>query len=462
MLDQMGPFARLLGITGLLLVGALLAAFVLPAPWSWAVGLIYIGYDTWLLASMVTSSYRALRALPPAPPGPVQKLTLAVLIAARNEREVLPGALAAVRAQVPPPERIVLIDDGSTDGTCALLEEQFGVLFEGRLGRSAQLPELLVLRKPNSGKARSLNEALALVEEDLVVTLDADTVLDKGALESVRRAFEAEPSLAAACGVLRPICAPSWSSSFFEFYQTFEYLRGFLWRLAWMREGTLVLISGAFAAFRRDRLSEVSGFDPHSSVEDYELLFRLHRRSLESGQPLLAKVIGDARASTDAPARPRVFFRQRSRWFAGFLETMFRNQDMVGNPRYGRLGKRHLIIKTIDTLLPIYGLSAAVLLLVFLGSGHGVGPVVLTALLAKFLFDLTCHFFCMLMYQRWQGSRVTVRFALRALLATLTEPLLFQFLRQLGAVLGWVRFLRGHTEWHPQRLAARSRPEAAE
>jgi len=44
--------------------------------------------------------------------------------------------------------------------------------------------------------------------------------------------------------------------------------------------------------------------------------------------------------------------------FAGFIETMFRNRDMVGNPRFGRLGRFHLVVKTVDTLLPIYGLSA--------------------------------------------------------------------------------------------------------
>lgn len=447
------PFTRLLGAATALLVLALSASFILPAPWSWAVGLVYVGYDTWLLLSMVLASRRALRT-PPPNAGPRRPQTLAVLIAARNEREVLPQALAALFAQTSPAERVVLIDDGSTDGTRALLEQEYAVRFEGRLGESALHPALQVLSKVNSGKARSLNEALELVREDVVVTLDADTVLEPEALAAVRREFEQDEKLAAACGVLSPHCAGAVTAPFFAFYQTFEYLRGFLWRLAWMSDHTLVLVSGAFAAFRRERLAEVSGFDPHSRVEDYELMFRLHRLSLERGEPLVARIIGEARASTDAPARLPVFLRQRTRWFAGFIETMFRNQDLVGNGKFGRLGRYHLRVKTIDTLLPIYGLCALLLLGAFLASGRGLPPIILAVLAGKFLFDLTCHFLCVVMYRRWQGGRVDLRFALQALGATLTEPLLFQVFRQFGALLGWIAFLRGRIEWHPQRFAA--------
>jgi cellulose synthase/poly-beta-1,6-N-acetylglucosamine synthase-like glycosyltransferase len=150
----------------------------------------------------------------------------------------------------------------------------------------------------------------------------------------------------------------------------------------------------------------------------------------------------------------RVFLRQRTRWLAGFLETLFRYRDMVGARRFGRLGRFHLRVKTVDTLLPIYGLAAVVVLFGLIASGRWPGGVVLAAIAAKLLFDLACHFYSMTLYQRWQGQRLTLAFSIRALLATLTEPLAFQLLRQLGAVLGWVAFLRGRIVWHPQRELA--------
>ena len=434
-------FALLLGFCASLLAVVLLAAFVLRPPWSWAVGLVYIGYDTWLLFHMVRASRRAVAApLRLASGGP--RPTLAVVIAARNEREILPQALDAILSQADLPDELLIVDDGSTDGTREMLERDY----------APRSPLLRVLAKEASGKARSLNEALAQVTSDLFVTIDADTVLDAGALGALRAAFQNEPDLAAACGVLRPRCRPSAFSRAFELYQTFEYLRGFLWRVVWSCEDTLVLVSGAFAAFRRERLVEVGGFDPLSLVEDYELMFRLHRRSLEErGSPLHARVIGDARAITDCPGRLNLFLKQRTRWFAGYLETMFQSAKMVGNRRYGRLGTFHLPLKTVDMLLPVFGLAAIVALLVQLAVGQRPGGVVLFALLFKFSFDLSCHFYALVLHARWLKKRITPGFALRAIAATLTEPVGFQLVRQFGALLGWLAFLRGRIEWTPQR-----------
>ena len=446
--DARDGFGSLLLACFALLVTTLFAAAALTGPLSWAVGLAYIAYDTWLLSHMVRASRRAILDTP-ALPLASRRPTLAVLIAARNEEAALPATLDAVLGQDDPAEQVIVIDDGSTDGTLATLR--------------ARYPSLRLLSKANSGKARSLNEALPLCESDLVVTLDADTMLAPGALAAVRRAFAAEPQLAAACGVLTPLCQPGFFSPLFELYQTFEYLRAFLWRLAWSRDETLVLVSGAFSIFRRPALLAVGGFDPTSAVEDYELLFRLHRRSLEGGQPLRVRVIGDARATTDVPARPLQFLRQRTRWFAGFIETMFRNRDMVGSARYGRLGSFHLLVKTVDTLLPVYGLSAFLALVLLLLRGPGIPVVILVVLGVKFAFDLSCHVYCLFLHQRWQGKPVTARLFGRAALATLTEPYFFQFLRQLGALLGWIAFVRGRIEWAPQRPAVRrpaTHPEA--
>lgn len=457
-----GSFRSILGFAACLLVLVLVAGFTMPPPWSWAVGLVYIAYDTWLLSSMMLASRRALRHLiqTEAAPAPglvgrpsvavTPRLRLAIVIAARNERTVLPRAIDAVLGQSVPPDRLLVVDDGSSDGTSQLLADRFAI---DATGRSATHPTLHLLRKPNSGKARSLNEAIQRVDEDLIVTLDADTYLEPGALAAISEAFQRHPRLDAACGVLTPVCGPGLRGRVFELYQRFEYLRGFLWRLAWTEQGTLILLSGAFSVFRRDRLLAVGGFDPESLVEDYELLFRLYRRAGEGGTPLEVRVIGGARATTEAPAEMGLFLRQRTRWFAGFLQTIFRNQDMVGAARFQRLGRTHLRIKTADTLLPVYGLAAVVTFVALLTTGHRLGGVALAAVGAKLLFDLACHFYSMRLYQRWLGQPVTARFSLKALFATLTEPLFFQLLRQVGAVLGWVAFLRGRAEWQPQRAS---------
>jgi cellulose synthase/poly-beta-1,6-N-acetylglucosamine synthase-like glycosyltransferase len=420
----------------------------------WTVGFLYIVYDTWLLVMMLRASRRAV--LGPAPEvteTPVRP-TLAVLIAARNEAPVIVGTVEAVLGQTDPPEQVVVVDDGSTDETLARLCERFRIERGGdaRLGRSEAFPRLRVLTKANSGKARSLNEALALCDADVVLTLDADTRLEPTAIGAVRQAFARSRRLTVACGAITPTCRRAPGSALFQLYQTFEYLHSFLWRVAWASRRSLLLVSGAFAAFRRDALLAVGGFDPDSMVEDYEVMFRLHRRSVEAfGEPLEVRVLPDARALTDAPGRAGAFLRQRQRWFAGFVETLFRHRDLVGNPRYGQLGTFHLLVKTLDTLLPLYGLAATAALGWLLVRGRGLPSLVLEVLLAKFAFDFCCHLYSLFLAQRWQSARVSPGLFTRAALATLSEPFFFQPMRQLGALIGWVAFLRGRVEWTPQR-----------
>jgi cellulose synthase/poly-beta-1,6-N-acetylglucosamine synthase-like glycosyltransferase len=406
---------------------------------------------------MLRASLKAVREKHSAPPqlesSSAPRPSLAVLIAARDERLALPQTLAALLAQEDQPERILIVDDGSTDGTATMLARDFGIEWRGEnpLGQSRQFPQLQALKKANSGKADSLNQALALTSEEIVCTLDADTQVEPGAIAAFREAFARDPTLWAACGVLTPVCRGPGVARAFQLYQGFEYLRGFLWRLAWMRDETLILISGAFAGFRRGPLLEAGAFDPSSRVEDYELIFRLYRLSFDSRRPSNVRVIAEARAVTDSPAQVGLFLRQRTRWFAGFIETMFRNHDMVGSRAYGRLGSFHLLIKTLDMLLPLYGLASLLALVAILALGKPLDPLVAFALVFKLLFDLTCHASAVGLYQRWLGYPITPRTIGRSLFATLTEPFAFQLLRQVGAGLGWIAFLRGRIEWAPQR-----------
>ena len=160
-----------------------------------------------------------------------------------------------------------------------------------------------------------------------------------------------------------------------QWFQTYEYIRNFLSRSAWMRADGLLLISGAFAGYRRGAVLSVGGFDPGCLVEDYELIHRLRRSGVQRGLTWRTAVLGEARARTDAPATIPAFLRQRRRWFGGFLQTQWWYRDMVGDARYGRLGTLMLPVKAMDTLQPLYGLTAFALLLAYLATGPAGGGV---------------------------------------------------------------------------------------
>jgi cellulose synthase/poly-beta-1,6-N-acetylglucosamine synthase-like glycosyltransferase len=425
----------------------------------WSVGLAYIGYDTFLLGFTAVQLWplrHVMRSTPP-PPGDAPRGRLGAIIAAHNEESSLQVTIDTLAGQDQPPEVILLTDDGSTDASAHVLRTVYG-LEPPPIGQisaaSPVLPALRWLRLPHGGKARALNAAIPLLDTELLLTVDADTLLAPGALRAMRDAFAAEPQLVAATGVLVPICGTRPVQRLFQWFQRYEYVRNFLSRFAWMQQDGLLLISGAFAGFRRQAVVTVGGFDADCMVEDYELIHRMHRHAHETGLDWRVRVIGRAVASTDAPASPVAFMRQRRRWFGGFLQTQHWNRDMVGNPRFGKLGTRMLVVKALDTAQPIYGLLAFGILISLLVRGAlPIAGAIVVVMLAKVAIDLTFHLWSIALYRRWTGQGDGLGIG-PALIASFFEPFTFQLLRHAGAAWGWIAFLSGGGSWGKQRRTA--------
>ena len=430
-------------------------AFFLHGALAWSTGIAYVVYDTLLLVFVTVKTLPLIRrSLPAHRSADASTLpSMGVIVAAHNEAAVLPVTLAALLRQKHGIAQIVIADDGSTDGTRDLLTGRFGLTepAPGELSKpSGSHPNLFWLRVPHGGKALALNAAIEVMTTDTVMTVDADTLLADDAALAMRASFAQTPNLVAATGILVPVCNRTVSGRVFQWFQTYEYMRNFIARFAWMRADSLLLVSGAFASFRRDALVVVGGFDAQCLVEDYELIHRLRRYSVDHGLGWEVNVVGDAHAQTEAPATLGAFLRQRRRWFAGFLQTQYWNRDMTGNGRYGTLGRLMLPVKAFDTMQPIYGLTAFALLLGFIFGGHGVIVVSIFSVIGlKTAIDLAFYVWSIHLYRRWTGQTNTTSLPM-AVAAAIAEPFTFQLLRHAGAALGWLQFLRGGRSWGKQ------------
>ncbi len=457
--------SRLIGLAApLVFVLLFVQAFDRQGIAIWSIGIAYILYDTALLVFTALQ----IRDLEHAPVRPLAAggtgATLGVIVAAYNEAGVLALTIDRLESQQTPPDTILIADDGSTDATADLMLHRYGLAqpAEGALSDPAPgHPTLRWLRLAHRGKSPALNDALLAMDDDVVLTVDADTLLKPDAIAAMRAAFAAEPQLVAATGVLAPVCGPKLQARLFEWFQSYEYVRNFLSRHAWEQAHSLLLISGAFAAFRRDAVIAVGGFDTDCMVEDYELIHRLHRHGADAGLDWRVRVVGGALAYTDAPADPLAFLRQRRRWFGGFLQTQHWNRDMVGNGRYGRLGTAMLPVKALDTFQPIYGLAAFAILIGLVATGRFyLALPILLIMLAKIAIDLSFHLWSLHIYKRWTGQEKGLRIV-PAIIAAIAEPFTFQLLRHAGAIWGWIAFLRGSETWNPQsRTAFTGNPDA--
>lgn len=325
-------------------------------------------------------------------------LPVTVLVPAYNEAPVIVTAMKALLASQFVNLEVVIVNDGSTDDTFQRLIEGFE-LVEADIVPRANLPSkeirgvyaspvedrITVIDKANGGKADSLNAALRYARHPLVCAIDADTMLDPGALSRLVWEFQASPDTVATGGIVRVVNGSvvqdgrlievRTSRSLIANVQVLEYLRAFLGsRIGWSKLGMLLIISGAFGLFRRDAVIEAGGYDTSTVGEDAELVLRLHRHYREQGKPCRITFFPDPICWTEVPGDLRTLVRQRDRWQRGMLELLHKHRDMIGNRRYGRIGMVLLpyftLFEVIGPVIEILGLAAAVT-----GLATGVVPV---------------------------------------------------------------------------------------
>ncbi len=319
-------------------------------------------------------------------------LPVTILAPAYNEEPVIVPSIRSLLASHYRELQVMVINDGSTDGTLEVLKEAFQLVEVERVPR-AKLPSapvravyasplddrLLVIDKENGGKADSLNCGIRYAAYPLFCAIDSDTLLDPAALARLVWSFQAEPETVATGGIVRILNGSLLEDGRIKAVQTpentlvnvqiVEYLRAFLaGRAGWSRVNMLLIISGAFGLFRRETVVEAGGYDTSTVGEDAELVVRLHRHCRDAKRRYKITFVADPICWTEAPAERDVLRRQRDRWQRGLLETLWRHKRMFLNPRYGGIGMVampfFLFFEALGPVVEISGLAYCVVGLV--------------------------------------------------------------------------------------------------
>ena len=352
---------------------------------------------------------RALRS-PLAP-------AIAVLVPAFNEASGIADSVRSLLALDYPKIEVVVINDGSTDGTLARLTEVFDLRpvrrptppylphrpVRGIYAPRSRLP-LLVIDKENGGKADSLNAGLNFASSPLACSVDADSILEQDALAKVALPFIEDPGrtlvtagmvrVANGCRIERGrVLQVGPPSSRFAMFQVVEYLRAFYGiRTGWAAINALLIVSGAFGLFRRDAVIAAGGYRTDTVGEDFELVVRLHRLRRDARQPYRIVHVPDPVCWTEAPEKARYLRRQRRRWHRGCMETLLIHRRMLMNPRYGPVGLIALpAMLVFEVLGPVIELSGYVVTTVALLAGRlsAVGFLLFLALAVLYGLLLT-------------------------------------------------------------------------
>jgi biofilm PGA synthesis N-glycosyltransferase PgaC len=337
---------------------------------------------------------------------------ITVLVAAYNEEDSILATLASLDKQdYPGPLEVMVINDGSTDGTLARLA-------------SVSYPWLRVIDLPrNAGKANALNQGLKLARHALTITLDGDSYLYRGALRQlVGRYLSDPPNTAAVAGT---VLLRNSRLNLVTRMQEWDYFHGIaaIKRLQSLFQGTLVA-QGAFSLYRTDVLREVGGW-PECVGEDIVLTWALLARGERVGY------CEDAITFTNAPTTFRQFIKQRQRWSRGLIEAFKLHWRLLFAPRMSTLFVWwNLLFPYMDLVYTLFFIPGIVLAL--FGVYWLAGPMTLLVLPMAFLVNYLMFFIQTRMF-RAQGLKVR-----RNPVGFVVYALFYGMVLQPGCVLGYL------------------------
>ncbi len=409
-------------------------------------------------------------------------IPVSVIVAAYNEEPVIVSTVRSLLAFDYPEHEVIVVNDGSSDGTLEKLRVAFDLepyevfvrhvfaTAEVRgIYRSADRSNLVVVDKENGGKADSWNAGLNVARFRYICGVDADTCFDPKALLKGMRLVVQDPAriigvtshMTIAREPEKALAAPPGrrriDGNLFVAYQHLDFVRAFFNnRIAWSRLRFMLCSPGAFQIWRRDVVEEVGGYSRSFTCEDIEMTFRIHERFLREGREYEILCLTDNVATTEAPDSVRNLVSQRERWQRVIDETVVHYRRMWFNPRYksvGLLGAPFYLVT--EVIAPVFEFLAIASLVLSVALGV-FAPGSFLAMIAAIAFTNAALTACAVLYDDLHSRMYRKRDLGRVLLLAPLDLVLYRPIIFWARLKGSWRFLRGDKSWHKFERNVRS------
>jgi cellulose synthase/poly-beta-1,6-N-acetylglucosamine synthase-like glycosyltransferase len=254
---------------------------------------------------------------------------VSVIVPAYNEEVGITAAVRSLLGSDYPEFEVIVVDDGSTDGTAAAVT-------------AIDDQRVTLIGQPNAGKPAALNTGIAAARHDIVIMVDGDTVFEPDTIRHLVRPL-ADPEVGAVSGNTKV----GNRRGLLGRWQHIEYVIGFnLDRRMYDVLQCMPTVPGAIGAFRRRALAQVGGVSGDTLAEDTDLTMALNR----AGWRVVYEE--SARAWTEAPSTLRQLWRQRYRWCYGTMQAMWKHRGARRERNaLGRFGLPYLLL--FQVLLPL-------------------------------------------------------------------------------------------------------------
>lgn len=242
---------------------------------------------------------------------------VSVVIAAYNEEKVICKTVDSILTSDYAAFEILVIDDGSKDHTVRAVEDTFG-----------DNPRVRLIKKTNGGKSSAVNLGFKEAKGEIVIVLDADTLIAKNAISLLVSHFK-DDQVAAVSGNVKV----GNKGNLLTNWQHIEYVTGFnLERRAFAALNCITVVPGAIGAWKKSAVEEAGCFSEDTLAEDTDLTLAL----LRNGKKI--EFEEKAYAYTEVPEDIKSLSKQRYRWVYGTLQCLWKHREALFNKKHQSLG----------------------------------------------------------------------------------------------------------------------------
>ncbi|PEZ84333.1 glycosyl transferase family 2 [Bacillus cereus] len=346
---------------------------------------------------------------------------VSVVIAAYNEEKVIAKTIRSILDSNYREFEVIVVDDGSKDGTSKVIQETF-----------YKHPKVRLIQKENGGKSSAMNLGFQKSTGEIIVTLDADTIIAQDAISLMIRHFE-DQNVAAVSGNVKV----GNRRNLLTTWQHVEYITGFnLERRAFDELNCITVVPGAIGAWRKKNVVESGYLSEGTLAEDTDLTITF----LREGHRIVYEE--RAYAYTESPEDVKSLIKQRYRWSYGTLQCLWKHRKALFNAKHKTLGfialpNMWLFQYVLQFIAPL----ADILMIMGL---FGSDPLkVLGFYLVFFLMDLLASLFAFKLEEENPKPLVWLilqRFIYRQFMTYVVIKSVFSSIR--GVAVGWNKLKR--------------------
>lgn len=295
---------------------------------------------------------------------------VSIIVPCYNEEVTLTNCIDSLVTQTYEKYEIIIVDDGSTDKTLDVAQSLL------------HYEKVVVLAKPNGGKASALNYGIKHCKGDIVVCVDADSIFLKDTLEKLLEPFS-NPKVAAVAGNVKVANR----NKVLAKNQALEYIVGInLQRRMFTKLDCVPVIPGAIGAFRKEIIQEVGGYSVDTIVEDMDLTVAISKKGYK------IEYAGDAISYTETPESFNDFYKQRYRWTYGTFEVINKYKSILFNYKSGKelgvVGLPYILYSMFINMVLTGALFYLIAKVILYGNPYNLVPLIFTIMVLQSILTL--------------------------------------------------------------------------